>query len=104
MNIPKLEIKKPSTLKELFFTEPVLSQVKFFLSSKDISKRQASVVILTCMGLSNKNIAEALCVTEKTVKCHLTVVFKKLKINHRGELLWALPMLDLIKNHLYLLK
>jgi DNA-binding NarL/FixJ family response regulator len=36
-----------------------------------ITKRQAEVLHLACMGLSNREIGKRLHVTEDTVKCHM---------------------------------
>jgi DNA-binding NarL/FixJ family response regulator len=40
-----------------------------------------------CMGLRNKEVAELLSISEKTVKLHLNRIFKKLSISSRGELM-----------------
>jgi len=56
-----------------------------------ITPRERQIVQLLSAGASNKEIAKRLDVTERTVKAHLTAVFKKLGISGRLQLaLYAL--------------
>ena len=51
-----------------------------------ITKREREIVHLLSAGASNKEIAKRLNVTERTVKAHLTAVFRKLGISGRLQL------------------
>lgn len=51
-----------------------------------LTVREKEVVDLICKGMKNKTIAEALFITETTVRHHLTSVFNKLEISSRLEL------------------
>jgi two-component system, NarL family, nitrate/nitrite response regulator NarL len=48
-----------------------------------LSPRELDVVRILAHGFSNKEIANALQLAEKTVKCHLTAVFRKLGLSRR---------------------
>lgn len=50
-----------------------------------LSRREAEVLAQVMLGKTNKAIGEGLFVTEKTVKFHLTNVYKKLGVKHRSE-------------------
>lgn len=52
----------------------------------NLSNRQKEVVDLVCKGLSNKEIANQLFITEKTVKFHLTTIFKLSGVKNRTQL------------------
>ena len=56
----------------------------------ELSTRAEQVITLVCGGLSNKEIAEKLGVTEGTVKAHLHTIFEKLGVRSRIELMIAL--------------
>lgn len=51
----------------------------------NITKRELEVVHLIVEGLNNEDIAERLQVSEKTIKNHLSSIFKKLKVNSRTQ-------------------
>nr|WP_256473800.1 helix-turn-helix transcriptional regulator [Aliidiomarina quisquiliarum] len=51
-----------------------------------LSEREADVVQLILKGYSNAEIAAALFVAERTVKDHLTNIFKKLNVKDRLQL------------------
>ncbi|HEV8327828.1 MAG TPA: response regulator transcription factor [Nitrospiraceae bacterium] len=53
---------------------------------KHLTPRQREIVSLISRGASNKEIAHALHVSEKTVKAHLTGIFRKLKLTDRLQL------------------
>lgn len=62
------------------------------LKEKGLSSREAEVAAWVARGETNKVVANALFVTEKTVKFHLTNVFKKLGLRSRSQLIvWAMP-------------
>jgi RNA polymerase sigma factor (sigma-70 family) len=56
----------------------------------ELSTREQQVITLVCGGLSNKEIAEKLGVTEGTVKAHLHAIFEKLGVRSRIEIMIAL--------------
>lgn len=51
-----------------------------------LTKREEEVTRLVAMGHSNKEIADRLSITDKTVKTHLTSIFKKVDASHRVQL------------------
>lgn len=53
---------------------------------KNLSKREFEVAEKICKGESNKVIAATLFISERTVKAHLTSIFKKLKVPDRLHL------------------
>ncbi len=69
------------------------------LIQKGLSNREAEVAELVSKGLSNKEVANQLFVTEKTVKFHLTNIYKKMNVKSRAQLIvWCLPHLGFIEN------
>lgn len=51
-----------------------------------LSEREAQVARLVANGSSNKEIADQLAITERTVKAHLTAIFEKLDARDRLQL------------------
>jgi DNA-binding CsgD family transcriptional regulator len=51
-----------------------------------ISDREREIVMLAAAGLSNRQIAERLSVSVRTVEGHLYRIFAKLGIEHRDQL------------------
>ncbi|OUS24260.1 hypothetical protein A9Q99_25340 [Gammaproteobacteria bacterium 45_16_T64] len=52
-----------------------------------LTRREYMVKQSVCLGLRNKEVADRLSISEKTVKLHLNRIFKKLSITSRGELM-----------------
>ncbi|MDX6645445.1 MAG: hypothetical protein QOK40_1172 [Miltoncostaeaceae bacterium] len=50
-----------------------------------LTDRELSVLLLVAEGLSNLAIADRLCVTEQTVKFHLSNIYPKLGVGNRTE-------------------
>ena len=59
---------------------------KFDESLERLTPREREIVKLLGVGASNKEIANQLTVTEKTVKAHLTSIFRKLGVSDRLHL------------------
>lgn len=69
--------------------------LKDVLFQKGLSNRETEVAELVSKGLSNKEVANQLFVTEKTVKFHLTNIYKKMNVRSRAQLIvWCMPHLD----------
>jgi len=65
-------------------SENMLSSLKNRPDSM-LSKREMSVIQLMSKGMRNKEIANALYITERTVKFHVSQIFKKLGVKNRTE-------------------
>ncbi|MCX7858364.1 MAG: response regulator transcription factor [Deltaproteobacteria bacterium] len=52
----------------------------------DISQREREIIQYVCQGLTNKEVAHKIGVSEQTVKTHLNRIFKKLGISNRFQL------------------
>jgi DNA-binding NarL/FixJ family response regulator len=50
-----------------------------------LSQRELSVLRLVAAGMSNKQIARALTITERTVKFHVTSILNKLDVGNRAQ-------------------
>ena len=50
---------------------------------QQLTKREVEILHLLAEGLSNKEIAFRLSISEKTVKNHLSSIFSKLQVNDR---------------------
>jgi DNA-binding NarL/FixJ family response regulator len=83
---------------DVWFSRPALSAVvsQFGVFRKPepeasriatITMREREVIGLICQGRKNKQIAEQLFISEKTVGHHLTSIFAKLEVSDRLELL-----------------
>ena len=53
---------------------------------ENLTKREYEIALLVGRGESNKQIARQLDITERTVKAHLTEIFRKLAISDRIKL------------------
>ena len=70
-----------------------------------LSERESEVLRLVTLGMSNKDIAEKLFLSERTIKAHLTNIFNKLNVASRSEaivkgLQWGLVTLESTENSL----
>jgi DNA-binding CsgD family transcriptional regulator len=57
------------------------------LIQQGLSHREAEVAAAVSEGSSNKEVANKLFVTEKTIKFHLTNIYKKMKVKSRTQLI-----------------
>lgn len=71
-----------------------MSELKTVLTAKGLTEREFLVADLVSRGLSNKEIANQMFITEKTVKFHLTNIYKKMGVKSRAQLIvFCLPYL-----------
>lgn len=78
--------RPPVPEKEENVLDPTKEQPEPLWKSKELTRREREIAELAARGLSNREIAEELCITETTVKKHLSNIFEKLEINSRERL------------------
>ncbi len=61
-----------------------------FQNRKDLNNREWQIIQLMKKGWTNRMIAEQLGISEGTVKNYLSIIYKKLEIKNRVELLQML--------------
>ncbi len=61
-----------------------------------LTSREMEILTLICMGLSNREIARKLFVTDSTVKTHLHHIFEKINVESRAQLIVRAHELKLI--------
>lgn len=67
--------------------EPMTAEQTYYrFLEAGLTKREAEIAVLVCKGLTNGEIAEELCISEATVKRHLSNLFEKLHVNKREQL------------------
>lgn len=62
------------------------SELYYKFRELGLTEREAEVANHICKGMSNGEIAEELCISETTVKKHVSHIFEKLGISRREEL------------------
>lgn len=73
--------KASGEIKELTATECYYGYLALGLT-----KREAEIAVLVGKGMSNGEIAGELCISEATVKKHLSNIFEKLKVTKREQI------------------
>ncbi len=53
--------------------------------ARNLSSRECSVIRLVAVGLTNRQIARYLGISEKTVKNHLSAIFRKIGVASRTQ-------------------
>jgi DNA-binding NarL/FixJ family response regulator len=67
--------------------QDVGSHTQPFVWPDGLTERQREIIKLVGQGLSNKDIADRLCISDSTVRHHLTGIFDKLGVPNRQKLL-----------------
>ncbi|MAZ87392.1 MAG: hypothetical protein CL693_07095 [Cellvibrionaceae bacterium] len=77
--------------------QPIPNNEVVDLLPEPLTKRELSLLALAADGLSNKGIADKLCLSESTVKWHLSNSYAKLSVNKRTHAIVAARQLGLIE-------
>lgn len=64
-------------------------------SFPDLSEREAEVAVFVARGATNQEISASLDVKERTIKAHVTSMFKKLNVRNRVELALTLHKISI---------
>lgn len=65
----------------------------------ELTKREVEVLKLIASGMFNKEIASTLCISERTVKNHVSNIFKKIEVSDRTQAaVFAIKIIWLILN------
>ena len=72
---------------ERIISKQVLKEIKAIEDNKKLSKRELDVLKALAMGKSNKDIAQSLGVSPKTVDSHRTSLLRKMNVNSTASLL-----------------
>jgi DNA-binding NarL/FixJ family response regulator len=75
-----------SLIFEDFYTKEVKTQAKARPLKTDLTKREMEVLELVATGRTNKEVADALFVSVKTVETHKTHILEKLGLKNTAEL------------------
>lgn len=92
LDLPTPEAMKPATptvvpVVAVPLAQPSLDNDKCMRLIPGLTYREADVVVKVCAGHSNKEVGAKLFVTEKTVKFHLTNIYKKAAVVSRAQLI-----------------
>jgi len=68
-----------------FLPSPVSQMLACRIPDSSLSKRECDVLRLMAQGKSNSEIANALGITEGTVKCHVSVILNRLGVRDRTQ-------------------
>ena len=65
-------------------TKPSLNHLPTQVVKSELTEREREVLALVARGYTNKEIAEALYVTEKTARNHVSTILEKLGVSRRS--------------------
>lgn len=68
-----------------FLPPPIARSLANRTPNSDLSPREREVLALMVRGKSNKGIADALKISEATVKCHVSVILQRLNVEDRTQ-------------------
>ncbi len=68
-----------------YLPPPVARSLANRTPNSDLSPREREVLALMVRGKSNKGIADALKISEATVKCHVSVILQRLNVTDRTQ-------------------
>lgn len=88
-----------NVLVRLSRSQPAVKVDQETVSINSLSEREKEVVKLIGLGYKNKRISSELCISETTVRHHLTSIYDKLGVSDRLELLVYAHRYGLVTSH-----
>jgi len=82
----------------VFFAVSDRPQVEELHADWDLTSRETEILLALAEGRSNKEIAGQFCLSEQTIKYHLTNIYRKLKVGSRTEAVRQAYEYGLIEN------
>lgn len=77
---------KEEGVREDGFREINVSESYVRFQQMGLTRRECEIAVLVCQGMSNGEIAENLCISEATVKKHISNIFEKLGCSRREQI------------------
>lgn len=68
------------------FMNSILQPGEAYFSKFHLSQREKEILTLLLQGFKNKDIGSRLFITERTVKGHITALYRKIGVNNKSEL------------------
>jgi len=68
------------------------------MAAEHLSAREMEVLRQLCRGLTNREIAKRLFISEGTIKGHLNRIFRKLEVRNRTEAVVKTRELGILRN------
>ena len=67
-------------------SDKIIEFLKLSIEDFGITKREQEIIVALLHGKSNKELAETLFVSEKTIETHLANIYRKVGVKNRLEL------------------
>lgn len=78
---------EPSVVARILQKDAPARDTESTMPGGKLTRRESEIVELVSLGLQNKKIAERLCISDTTVRHHLTSIYDKLSVTNRLELM-----------------
>ena len=95
--VPALALRAPSNSHPIQKIDKRKAMPEPLPGTDALTDRERAVVGLVKKGLSNRDIADSLCLAETTVRHHLTSIFDKLGVSNRQKLLICAHQYELVE-------
>ncbi len=66
-------------------TKQLMERLQMQAAGSELTEREREVLVLVARGYTNRQIAESLCITEKTARNHVSHILEKLDLSRRSE-------------------
>ena len=83
---PGSPVGSPETSHHLGAAENLTPRVPLAMLDTIVTEREREIIHYVSQGMTNKEIAKSLGISDKTVKAHLSHIFQKLRVNRRLKL------------------
>jgi DNA-binding NarL/FixJ family response regulator len=85
-------LRSPERSRRVAFIEPAVTDVGVRIGHSHLTSLELEVTLQAAAGRSNRQIADAMHLSVRTVECHLQHVYEKLGVDTRHDLADALGL------------